>query len=266
MRRAPTVLVLSALVLAGACSGSDDGAGSETTEAEETSTTADDAAPDTTEASEPDADDPDAGDPDTGSSLPEGATEGLDDVDGDGEPDPTCGTVDHGGGLVLRRLCTPLSPDQEEGVVPVTDSLLLVPSVSLDEIAEVDATARRARDADGNLVTIYLLGSDTLFDSGSSAVRSTADPALAGVIASIQADAPGSPVQVRGHADSTGSASANQALSEERAAAVAAWLGANGLDASTIEAVGLGSTVPVSEETTEVGAQVNRRIEIVVRT
>ena len=38
------------------------------------------------------------------------------------------------------------------------------------------------------------------------------------------------------------------------------------LDASTIEAVGLGSTVPVSEETTEVGAQVNRRIEIVVRT
>lgn len=260
MRRAPTVLVLSALVLAGACSGSDDGAGSETTEAAETPTTADDVAPDTTEAAEPDADDPD-----TGSSLPEGATEGLDDVDGDGEPDPTCGTVDHGGGLVLRRLCTPLSPDQEEGVVPVTDSLLLVPSVSLDEIAEVDATARQARDADGRLVTIYLLGSDTLFDTGSSAVRSTADPALAGVIASIQADAPGSPVQVRGHADSTGSASANQALSEERAAAVAAWLGANGLDASAIEAVGLGSTEPVSEETTEVGAQVNRRIEIVVR-
>ena len=196
----------------------------------------------------------------------------LDDLDEDGTFDERCGTADLGGGLVVETLCnTALVPTPEDGVQPLPGSLLLLPTPARwEDLADVDAVVKVATRPDGSRVVIYVLGSDTLFDSGSAAVRSTAQPPLAAVVASIAARFPGQPISVRGAADSVGEPAANQALSEQRAAAVAAQLTALGLPADGITSVGLGELVPVAAETnpdgsvSEIGRQVNRRVEIVV--
>lgn len=196
----------------------------------------------------------------------------LDDLDEDGSPDERCGTADLGGGLIVEPLCnTALIPTPEEGVAPLPNSLLTLPSPTRwEDLADVDAVVKIGTRADGSHVVIYVLGSDTLFDSGSATVRSTAQPPLAAIVASISARFPGMPISVRGAADSVGETAANQTLSEQRAAAVAAQLAALGLPAEAITSLGLGEAVPVAGETnpdgsvSEIGRQVNRRVEIVV--
>jgi len=158
----------------------------------------------------------------------------------------------------------------EAGAVAAPHSVLLLPDPSLPELENVDVTSRQARTADGRLATIYIFGSDTLFDSGASTLRSTAVPALSGALASIEQRFAGLPIIVRGHADSVGVAAANQTLSQHRAEAVGAFLQSHGVAASRISTVGLGATVPAAAETSpdgspsDLGRQLNRRVELVV--
>jgi outer membrane protein OmpA-like peptidoglycan-associated protein len=204
--------------------------------------------------------------------APAAPADPLDDLDEDGETDPTCGTADLGGGLIVETLCNEgLRPTPEGGVTPTPQSLLWLPAPPRwDDLADVDATARVATMVDGRRVVIYVLGSDTLFDSGSAALRSTSEPPLQAIVASLQARFPGSPVDVRGAADSVGDTAANQSLSEQRAATVAARLVALGVPAGLLSSQGLGELVPAAEEAaadgsiSEPGRQVNRRVEIVV--
>lgn len=209
----------------------------------------------------------------TGAEVGDGAVlDPLDDLDEDGTVDEVCGTADLGGGLVVETLCNEfLRPTPEGGVEPTATSLLWLPAPPRwEDLADVDATVRTARTVGGRRAVIYVLGSDTLFDAGSAAVRSTATPPLDAIVASITTRFPAAPISVRGAADSVGSADANQALSERRAAAVAAELSARGVDPARITSLGLGSAVPVAAEAaadgsvSEVGRQVNRRVEIVV--
>ena len=202
---------------------------------------------------------------------PAGSTTGLDDVDGDGSPDPTCGTSDLGGGLVVRQLCTSLAPDLEGGVVATPGSVLTLAGVSYPEIENVDVTARAARTDDGRKVNIFLLGSDTLFDTGQAQIRSTAEAALPGLVAALSAHFPGASITVRGHTDSVGDPAANMTLAQARADAVLSWLVSNGgVPEGQISAAALGAAVPAALETNpdgsvnDTGRQVNRRVEIVV--
>ena len=196
----------------------------------------------------------------------------LDDLDEDGEVDPACATADLGGGLVVETLCNEaLRPTPEVGVTPTAQSLLWLPAPTRwDDLADVDATVRVARTVDGRRVAIYVLGSDTLFDSGSATLRSTSAAPIAAIVASIQQRFPGLPVTVRGAADSVGDPVTNQSLSEQRASAVAADLVGRGIPAELLASIGLGEAVPVAEElnadgtVSDMGQQVNRRVEIVV--
>ena len=270
-RRRVGAVILVLLLGTTACGGSDETAPSDAT----TSTSAAPSDP-TTTATDPTVTEPDDSDSSTDgetAALPDGATPGVDDVDGDGEPDPTCGTADLGGGLVVRTLCTSMAPENEDGVIPVDGGPLTLAGTSYPETDEVDVTIRFARDEAGRLVTIFQLGSDTLFDTGSAALRTNAIAALPAVAAALSAHLPDATVTVRGHADSRGGAAANQTLSEGRAAAVAAWLvGDGGLPAGSVSSVGLGSTVPAALETNPdgspnaVGQTLNRRVEIVAVT
>ena len=69
-------------------------------------------------------------------------------------------------------------------------------------------------------------------------------------------------LRVEGYTDNQGVAAANLALSEKRAQAVVAWLGAHGVDASRLSAKGFGQANPVADNTTDDGRAKNRRVEL----
>jgi OOP family OmpA-OmpF porin len=70
-------------------------------------------------------------------------------------------------------------------------------------------------------------------------------------------------LRIEGHTDNRANAAANQALSERRAQAVAAWLTAHGVEASRLSAKGMGQTKPVADNGAQGGRAKNRRVELV---
>lgn len=71
-------------------------------------------------------------------------------------------------------------------------------------------------------------------------------------------------VSVYGHADSTGSESYNQQLSERRALSVSNYLAAQGVAPARLRAIGYGESMPIADNSTESGRSANRRVEIVL--
>ena len=69
-------------------------------------------------------------------------------------------------------------------------------------------------------------------------------------------------LEIIGHTDSSGGASRNLSLSQYRADAVAAFLAAVGVDASRLEARGVGASRPLVSNATPEGRERNRRIEL----
>ncbi|MDP5277729.1 OmpA family protein [Sphingomonas sp. DG1-23] len=69
-------------------------------------------------------------------------------------------------------------------------------------------------------------------------------------------------IDVYGHTDSTGSDSYNLALSQRRAASVADYLSARGVQSARLGTRGFGETQPVADNETEQGKAANRRVEI----
>lgn len=71
-------------------------------------------------------------------------------------------------------------------------------------------------------------------------------------------------VRVEGHTDNVGSTAKNQVLSLERAEAVRSFLNTRGVDSSRVDVLGLGDTMPVTDNNTEEGRSSNRRVEVVI--
>ena len=69
-------------------------------------------------------------------------------------------------------------------------------------------------------------------------------------------------LHVSGHADSIGSESYNQKLSERRAQAVVDYMIDNGIAEERLVAEGFGESQPVSANDTEEGRQQNRRVQV----
>lgn len=247
-------LVAIALVVAAACGGGSDDGSDESSSPEVTTTTG--AEEETTTTSEG---------PVQPEELPPGATPGLDDFSGDGILDPTCGTHDFGAGLVLRVPCevsTPSEPPQ--GVTLVEGSLFGYNGSTDIDLDGISGSLLLSRDDAGTKVVIVTFNSGALFETGSDEISSPDELKL--VIDRIMNGLfPNSRVQVRGHTDSTGSASSNIALSQRRAQKVADFLQSNGAETSELSAVGLGSTQPFAVEDGEEGRKFNRRVEIVMR-
>jgi outer membrane protein OmpA-like peptidoglycan-associated protein len=114
------------------------------------------------------------------------------------------------------------------------------------------------------------LSADLLFDFDKAEIKPAAEPELRKV-ATVLKSYPKAQVSIEGHTDGKGSDSYNQALSEKRAAAVAAWLTATGgVDGATLRTRGFGKTKPVAPNTKPDGSDdpegraKNRRVEITV--
>lgn len=81
----------------------------------------------------------------------------------------------------------------------------------------------------------------------------------------IAATCAGTLIEVHGHTDATGSASANRRLSEQRARAVAERLIGAGIEPRRIVIIGHGDTAPILPNTTAENRARNRRIEFTLK-
>jgi outer membrane protein OmpA-like peptidoglycan-associated protein len=72
------------------------------------------------------------------------------------------------------------------------------------------------------------------------------------------------PVEIQGHMDNIGESgvAARQTLSEARARTVAAWLTSHGVPAAKITSKGYGKTRPIAENDSDLGRELNRRIDV----
>ena len=102
-----------------------------------------------------------------------------------------------------------------------------------------------------------------LFATGSANI----DPASAATLTEIGQmlqQHPDLKLEIDGHTDNVGNATANQALSEKRAASVKSYLVSNfQVAAGRLSSKGYGASKPVADNTTDDGRQQNRRVELV---
>jgi outer membrane protein OmpA-like peptidoglycan-associated protein len=123
----------------------------------------------------------------------------------------------------------------------------------IDAIAAVGAEIRLSLD------------SALLFDVGKFESGPEAEAALSDLAAQLENYGADIRVTVEGHTDSTGSASSNQTLSENRAKSV--WENLSGKMSAVPEDVtikGYGASRPVADNATEEGRAENRRVDILI--
>ena len=121
------------------------------------------------------------------------------------------------------------------------------------------STMRATRGGQGMQMSL----DDLAFAPGQSELRVEAGDSLAKVTEFVRED-PAKLIRIEGHTDSTGSANANQVLSQKRAEAVRDALQRAGIDPSRMTAVGVGAERPVATNETSEGRARNRRVDIIL--
>lgn len=124
------------------------------------------------------------------------------------------------------------------------------------ELAAAGAEARRTDEG-----IIVNMSSDILFDTGKAALKPASIDQL-NQIGDVLARYNDDRIMVIGHTDSTGSATTNQTLSEQRANAVKTQLLSRGVPSASISTVGMGASQPVASNATVTGRSQNRRVEM----
>lgn len=107
--------------------------------------------------------------------------------------------------------------------------------------------------------TLVLRGVNFEFDKSKLTVNAKAllDPVADALIAR-----PDIKVEIDGHTDSRGSDAYNLKLSDARAASVVAYLVSRGVAADRMTSKGFGETMPVADNATDDGRELNRRVEL----
>ena len=159
------------------------------------------------------------------------------------------------GDVYLALYAADLTQRENAGVV-----VTVIETKPMDTgLVTIDADALgKAMLADGK-VALY----GVHFDTDSAAIKPDSKDQLDQVAALLTSE-PNLRLYVTGHTDSTGSFEHNMQLSAARAASVVdALVKTYGIDASRLEAAGLGPTSPVASNDTEEGKAKNRRVELV---
>ena len=100
------------------------------------------------------------------------------------------------------------------------------------------------------------------FDVGKAEIKPESMGELNRIV-KLMTENPDLKFEVQGHTDSTGNASSNQKLSEQRAQAIVAKLSEMGIAKDRLTAVGKGQTSPIAGNDTDEGRAKNRRVEFV---
>lgn len=102
------------------------------------------------------------------------------------------------------------------------------------------------------------------FETGSAKIKKSSNKILDDVV-KIMKENPSYKLSINGHTDNVGKAEKNQKLSEDRAAAVKAYLESKGVEAARLSSAGFGQDQPVADNKTKAGRAKNRRVEFKVR-
>jgi outer membrane protein OmpA-like peptidoglycan-associated protein len=114
------------------------------------------------------------------------------------------------------------------------------------------------RDGDNLLLR---MPSGITFAYDDAAVQPQFQPTL-NEVSAVLAQYPKTYIDVYGHTDSDGADAYNQTLSERRAASVASYLSARGVQSARIATRGYGETQPIASNASDAGKAANRRVEI----
>jgi len=98
------------------------------------------------------------------------------------------------------------------------------------------------------------------FDSNLATLRPESYAEL-NILAQFIKNNPNVKVEISGHTDNIGSAFSNKKLSKDRAQSVLNYLESIGTDINKLISVGYGHTLPVADNKTKEGRQINRRVE-----
>ena len=104
---------------------------------------------------------------------------------------------------------------------------------------------------------------NVVFDTNTNELTPAATATLDKVVAAMNRY-PLPVVEIGGHTDDRGTDELNNALSQSRADAVAAYVGST-VDPERLEAVGFGESQPIADNTTPEGQQENRRVEFIAK-
>ena len=133
--------------------------------------------------------------------------------------------------------------------------------IEVDDITSALAVARGTRIEPSAPPTVRL---PIFFEFNSTTLRPEASALLDKVGAALAPDELGEfRFSVEGHTDSIGTEKSNVSLSQARAAAVKAYLIAQGVPEERLDTLGHGEASPVGANETDEGRQRNRRVELI---
>ncbi len=112
---------------------------------------------------------------------------------------------------------------------------------------------------------VISLSGSVLFASTKADILPQAQAKLSEVAEALLKTDPDAPIRVEGYADTQGSLTFNQTLSQQRADAVRDYLTSHGVAPDRVTAIGMGPAQPVADNATAEGRADNRRVEIVVQ-
>ena len=175
------------------------------------------------------------------------------DSDGDGVPDylDHCPNTPEAAKGYVDSIGCPLDSDGD-GVADYLDQCPTVPGTDANRgCPEVKREVRQ-------LLQKAMQGIE--FETGKAKIKKKSY-ALLDKIAAIFVENESYIIEVQGHTDNTGKASANKKISEQRAKEVMKYLEEKGVPAERMTAVGYGQEQPIADNKTKAGRQKNRRVE-----
>lgn len=137
-------------------------------------------------------------------------------------------------------------------------TLTTVKVKEIDSVLQANADGWAEQISQTGRVSIYGIN----FDTGKATIRPDSEPVLKELLSLLQKH-PEWDMLVAGHTDNVGGDVVNAPLSQQRAAAVAAWLSGNGIDKARLTTSGFGSRKPLADNGTEEGRAKNRRVDLV---
>lgn len=179
---------------------------------------------------------------------------GCPDTDGDGVADKndSCPKIK---GTIENKGC-PADRDKD-GVADAEDNCPDVVGTATNKgCPEIKEEEKQQLETKLNIVAKLIQ-----FEIGSATIKQVSYKEIDQIV-SIMNQYPASRFKVEGHTDNTGNAANNTILSGKRAEAVKEYIASHGIDASRLDAAGLGSSQPIADNSTASGRAQNRRVEI----